>query len=329
LILNAMTSILVTGGAGYVGSHVCKALAAAGYTPVVYDNLSRGHREFAKWGPFEFGDVRDGERLDRVIEAHRPSATVHLAALAYVAESVADPLAYYDNNVGGSLILLKALIRGGIGPIVFSSTCAVYGSPAAVPIGEQAELRPINPYGETKLAVERMIAAAASAGHVRFAVLRYFNAAGADPDGDIGERHDPEPHLIPSVIMRVLSGEAVPVYGKDYPTPDGTCVRDYVSVVDLADAHVRAVRHLLNGKGNETLNLGTGHGFSVLEIVEQVGALVGRRPAINFLSRRPGDPSRLVAHAQSARMCLDWWPRNSDLKTVLSSAISWHRGERP
>jgi UDP-arabinose 4-epimerase len=324
-----MTSILVTGGAGYVGSHVCKALAAAGYTPVVYDNLSRGHRDFAKWGPFELGDIRDGDRLDGVIEAHRPHAAVHLAALAYVAESIADPLAYYDNNVGGSLTLLKALVRGGVGLIVFSSTCAVYGSPEALPIGEETDPRPINPYGETKLAVERMIAAAASVGRIQFAVLRYFNAAGADPDGEIGERHNPEPHLIPSVIMRVLAGEAVPVYGRDYPTLDGTCVRDYVSVVDLADAHVRAVRHLLSGKGNETLNLGTGQGFSVLEIVEQVGALVGRRPAIDFLPRRVGDPSRLIARAQSARLCLDWSPRYSDLKTVLSSAISWHRGEGP
>jgi UDP-glucose-4-epimerase GalE len=323
-----VTSILVTGGAGYVGSHVCKTLAGAGYQPVVYDNLSRGHREFVKWGPFELGDIRDGERLDQVIDTYRPLAAVHLAAYAYVGESVADPLAYYDNNVCGSLTLLKALVRGDVRRIVFSSSCAVYGSPAETPISEETNTKPINPYGHTKLTVERMIASAASAGQLDFAILRYFNAAGADPEGAIGERHDPEPHLIPSVILRTLAGKAISVYGNDYATADGTCVRDYVSVMDLADAHVRAMKHLLNGKGNLTLNLGTGRGFSVLEIVDRVAELIGRRPSVEFLPRRHGDPAKLVALADLARARLDWHPRSSDLKTILSSAIAWHRGDQ-
>ena len=320
-----MQTVLVTGGAGYIGSHVCKALNAAGFVPVVYDNLSRGHRDFIQWGPFERGNVRDGERLDKVIAAHRPVAAIHLAAFAYVAESVTDPLAYYDNNVIGSLGLLQALVRGGVGRIVFSSTCAVYGTPAEIPISEATEARPINPYGQTKLTVERMISDTAAARHLDYVILRYFNAAGADPNGDIGERHAPEPHLIPSVIASALSGDRVVVFGCDYPTADGTCVRDYIHVTDLADAHLKAVRHLLDRRGSATLNLGTGRGFSVLEIVNQVGELIGRPPLIEFRPRRAGDPPALVARAELARAHLNWSPRHSDMKSILSSAISWHR----
>jgi UDP-glucose-4-epimerase GalE len=320
-----MTKILVTGGAGYIGSHVCKALSATGYTPITYDNLSRGHREFVRWGPFEFGDVRDGENLDQVIAKHGPVAAIHLAAMAYVAESVAEPLKYYDNNVMGSLALLKALARADIRRLVFSSTCAVYGVPTKLPITEDTEPRPINPYGQTKLTVEQMMTAIAAIGSLNYVILRYFNAAGADPAGDIGEWHDPEPHLIPAVISRVMHGDSVVVFGADYPTPDGTCVRDYISVVDLAAAHVRAVGYLIEGKASSTLNLGTGNGCSVLDIINRVGKLIGSRPVVEYFPRRPGDPPELVACANLARSVLDWSPQYSDLNTVLTSAISWHR----
>jgi UDP-arabinose 4-epimerase len=319
-----MASIRVTGGAGYIGSHICKALSGAGYMPVTYDNLSRGHRDFVRWGPFEYGDVRDGARLDQVLAAHRPTAAIHLAAFAYVAESVAYPLTYYDNNVVGSLRLMQALVRGGIDRIVFSSTCAVYGSPNEIPISEATEPGPINPYGFTKLAVERMILQVASATHLGYVILRYFNAAGADPDGEIGESHDPEPHLIPSVIARTLSGDSVSVFGMDYPTADGTCVRDYIHVTDLAEAHVRAVTHLMEDKGSMTVNLGANRGVSVLEIVNKVGSLIGRRPRIAFLPRRSGDPPVLVAGTDLARARLNWSPRYSELNLILSSAIAWH-----
>jgi UDP-glucose-4-epimerase GalE len=323
-----MDVILVTGGAGYIGSHVCRALRSRGLMPVVFDNLSRGHREFAKWGPFEFGDIRNGARLDEVIEKHRPLAAIHLAAFAYVAESVSKPLEYYDNNVRGSLELLKALQRGGVSRLVFSSTCAVYGIPAAVPISEQTEPRPINPYGQTKLTVEKMIAAAGADGSLSYMILRYFNAAGADPSGEIGEWHEPEPHIIPSVIECVLRETPVKVFGNDYPTYDGTCIRDYVNVIDLASAHVNATEHLLKGNASNTLNLGTGKGYSVREIVDQVGRHLGTVPVIEYMPRRPGDPAELVASADRARSILGWTPQNSDLTNILSSAISWHRRMR-
>ena len=320
-----MVSILVTGGAGYIGSHVCKGLSSAGYLPVTYDNLCRGHRDFVRWGPFEYGDVRDGTRLDQVIAVHRPSAAIHLAALAYVAESVADPLAYCDNNIFGSLRLIQALVRGGIDRIVFSSTCAVYGSPPEMPISEATEPRPINPYGFTKLTVEHMILQVASTRQLGYVILRYFNAAGADLDGEIGERHDPEPHLIPTVIERALAGQSVAVFGSDYPTADGTCVRDYIHVSDLAQAHVQAVTHLMDRKNSMTVNLGAGRGISVLEIVNEVASLIGRPPRVTFLPRRPGDPPVLIARTDLARTLLNWSPQHSDINSILNSALTWHR----
>jgi UDP-glucose-4-epimerase GalE len=240
-----MANILVTGGAGYIGSHTCKQLAASGHTPVVYDNLSNGHRDAVRWGPFEAGDVTDGVRLREVIRTHKPHAVIHFAGLIEVGISVTDPAAFYHANVNGSLSLLRAMIDEGIGSIVFSSTAAVYGQPTAVPIPEDAPTVPINPYGETKRTVEAMLGYFGAAHGVRYAALRYFNAAGADPDGDLGERHDPESHLIPLVLFAALGRRPhIDIYGTDYATPDGTAVRDYVHVSDLARAHVAALNHL-------------------------------------------------------------------------------------
>src|SRR5579864_3463656 len=249
-------TILVTGGAGYVGSHACKALAAAGYLPVTYDNLSRGRREAVRWGPLVEGELEDRPRLGAALRAHRISAVLHFAAFAYVGESVADPEIYYRNNVGASLALLSTLREIGIGVIVFSSTCAVYGNPPRMPIRESAPTLPVNPYGETKLAIERALHWYASSYDLRFVALRYFNAAGADSDREIGENHEPETHLIPLVVRAGL-GQAGPVeiYGTDYPTADGTAIRDYVHVADLADAHVRALQYLAAGGESATLNL--------------------------------------------------------------------------
>lgn len=323
-----MASILVTGGAGYIGSHVCKALHARGHVPVTYDNLVRGHRGFVKWGPLEVGDIRDEARLDAVIAQYRPQACVHLAAFAYIGESFAEPLAYYDNNVLGSLSLVRGLTRGGVRKLLFSSTCAVYGVPERVPVSEAAVPNPINPYGRTKLAVERMIADVAATGALDFGILRYFNAAGGDPDGEVGETHDPEPHLIPTVIARVVAGEPVAIFGDDYPTDDGTCIRDYIHVTDLADAHVRALAAIDGGERALAVNLGTGRGHSVRSIAHEVGRLTGKPVRLNITPRRQGDPPVLVAAADRARELLGWQPTYSDLETILRTAIAWHRKSR-
>src|SRR6266480_5792056 len=251
-------AILVTGGAGYVGSHACKALAGAGYRPIVYDNLSRGHREAVRWGPLIEGDLNDTDQVAAALQTHRVTAVMHFAAYAYVGESVGEPATYYRNNVGGTLALLEAMRRTGTGAIVFSSTCAVYGSPERLPIDEATPKLPLNPYGETKLAVERALHWYAGAYGLRFAALRYFNAAGTDPEGEIGEDHRPETHLIPRILLNVLGKADFKVFGDDYDTPDGTCVRDYVHVMDLASAHLGAVEHLRRGGSTDAMNLGSG-----------------------------------------------------------------------
>src|SRR5207302_1259202 len=264
-------TILVTGGAGYVGGHACKALAGAGYRPVVYDNLSRGHREAVRWGPLVEGDLHDRARLVAALREHGIGAVMHFAAFAYVGESVTEPEIYYRNNVGGTLALLAAMREAAVGTIVFSSTCAVYGIPDRLPIGETTAKAPLNPYGETKLAIERALHWYAGAYDLRFAALRYFNAAGADIDGEIGEEHEPETHLIPRVLRAALgTGEPVEVYGTDYPTPDGTAIRDYIHVTDLADAHVRALLYLSAGGDSAAVNLGTGQGCSVRPVIATV-----------------------------------------------------------
>jgi UDP-arabinose 4-epimerase len=323
-------AILVTGGAGYVGSHACKALAKAGYLPVVYDNLSRGHRAAVRWGPLIEGDLGDAARLVAALRGHHVSAVMHFAAFAYVGESVGDPELYYRNNVGGTLALLAAMREAAIDRIVFSSTCAIYGVPDRLPIGEATAKAPLNPYGETKLAIERALHWYGQAYGLRFAALRYFNAAGADPEGDIGEDHEPETHLIPRALRAALgTGEPVDIYGTDYPTPDGTAIRDYIHVADLAEAHVCALRHLAAGGDNAALNLGTGKGHSVHEIVAAVERIGGRPVPRREAPRRPGDPPELVADPGLACTRLGWQPHHSDLDTIIGTALAWEERARP
>ncbi len=319
-----MAAILVTGGAGYVGSHACKALAAAGHTPVVYDNLGRGHRGLVRWGPLEVGDLADGARLDEVFARHRPEGVMHFAAFAYVGESVEDPARYWRNNVGGTLELLEAMRRADVRTLVFSSTCSTYGVPERLPIGEDAPQRPINPYGATKLAIERMLADYDAAYGLRAASLRYFNAAGCDPDGETGEIHDPETHAIPRVLM-AAAGELphFDVYGTDYATPDGTCVRDYVHVSDLAQGHVQALDYLKRGGATTAVNLGTGRGFSVREVVAAAEQVTGRRVPVREAPRRQGDPPVLVADPARARALLGFAPRYTELEPIVATAWRW------
>ena len=321
----ARERVLVVGGAGYVGSHTCLALWEAGFEPVVYDNLSNGHEEFVRWGPLERGDLADRERLRAVMERHRPVAVVHFAALIEVGESVRRPLAFYSNNVAGTIALLEAMREAGLDRIVFSSTCATYGEPVAVPMGEDHPQRPLNPYGHSKLMVERILDDVERLEGIRSVRLRYFNAAGADPEGRIGEWHDPETHAIPLAIDVALGRrERFSIFGTDYDTRDGTCVRDYVHVLDLADAHVRAVRHLIEGGEGLALNLGTGTGTTVRELLDAVEAVAGRPLAVAETERRPGDAPVLTADNRAARERLGWAPRH-DLRSIVRTAWDWHR----
>ncbi len=324
LLLEPMTSILVTGGAGYIGSHTCKALRASGFTPVTYDNLTRGNPEAVKWGPLEIGELADAVRLRAVIAQYRPAAVVHFAALAYVGESNENPAAYYRNNVGGTAELLDAMRECGLRHVVFSSTCAIYGAPASVPISEQAPYAPINPYGASKMTCERMLGECAAAFALTFAALRYFNAAGADPEGEIGECHAPETHAIPLLLDAAAGANAgFTIFGDDYPTPDGTCVRDYIHVTDLADAHVRAVQSLLDGGESMALNVGTGRGWSVRELVDAAHKVAGRNVPVRIGARRPGDPPVLVADPTRARERLGWTPHYTDVAEQMAHAWAW------
>jgi UDP-arabinose 4-epimerase len=317
-------SILVTGGAGYIGSHACKALAEAGYRPIAYDNLSEGHREAVRWGPLVEANVADGDQLGSAIERFEVAAIMHFAAFALVGESIEQPLLYFRNNVGGSLTLLEAMHAHRVRHIVFSSTCAVYGIPQQVPIPVGVPERPINPYGESKLVVERMLSWCSRAYQSTFAALRYFNAAGADPEGLIGEDHSPETHLIPLVLDAALGRRPhVEVLGTDYPTADGTAVRDYIHVKDLADAHVRALEYLLHGGDSITLNLGTGRGHSVREVIAAAESVVGRPIPVRESARRPGDPPALVADPSRSRAILGLTPTYSDLDTILRTALKF------
>jgi UDP-glucose-4-epimerase GalE len=317
-------AVLVTGGAGYIGSHACKTLARAGYRPVVFDDISRGHREAVRWGPLIEGELADRTKLVAALETHRVSAVMHFAAYAYVGESVTDPSMYYRNNLVGTLSLLEAMREAGVGKIVFSSTCATYGTPASVPIDETAPQLPINPYGETKLAIERALRWYGQAYGLRWTALRYFNAAGADPDGEIGERHDPETHLVPLVLQAALGKRPhIDIYGTDYPTPDGTAIRDYIHVQDLAEAHLRALEHLAAGRQSAALNLGTGRGHSVREVIRVAEAVSGRHIPCRETARRPGDPPALVADPGRAAELLGWYARLSDLDTIIRTALTW------
>lgn len=317
-------NVIVTGGAGYIGSHACKALSRAGYVPVVYDDLSRGHRDAVRWGPFEEGDLLDGKRLRAVIDRHAPRAVLHFAAFAYVGESVGDPGLYWRNNVAGSLSLLEAMRDTGVRRLVFSSTCATYGDPLETPITEGHPQAPVNPYGQTKLAVERMIDGFRQAHGLEAVVLRYFNAAGCDPEGEIGEDHDPEPHLIPRALM-AASGRvaALEIFGDDWDTRDGTCVRDYIHVQDLARAHVLALDALERGGAPRVCNLGNGRGYTVREVVEAAERVTGRKVPHRFAPRRAGDPAELVGSAERARSTLGWSPELPELEDMVRSAWNW------
>lgn len=317
-------TVLVTGGAGFVGSHACKALHAAGFVPVTYDDLSGGHADAVRWGPLERGDIRDDARLRDVLLRHRPVAALHFAARIEAGASVHDPAIFQAVNVDGTRCLLEALQRADIASCVLSSTAAVYGAPQASPIAEDHALRPVNPYGETKLAAETLLADFAARHGSRFAALRYFNAAGADPDGELGERHEPETHLIP-LVLQVAAGQRtqITIYGNDYNTPDGTCIRDYVHVSDLAEAHVLALRHLLAGGVSLRLNLGTGQGWSVRQVIETARRVTGRKIAVQESGRRAGDPPALVADATQARQMLGWRPQRAALETQIADAWRW------
>jgi len=316
-------AILVTGGAGFIGSHVCKALGSRGYVPVTYDNLSRGHREAVKFGPLEIGDIAHQDRLRDVFDRYQPIAVMHFAAFAYVGESVAQPLMYYGNNVGGSAALLQAVIEHGPLPFVFSSTCATYGVPERMPITEDHQQRPINPYGSSKLFVERMLADLGVSHKLPWIALRYFNAAGSDPDGDIGEMHDPETHLIPLVLMAARSGQPVQIFGTDYDTPDGTCIRDYIHVADLADAHVRAIDYLIRGGRSGAFNLANARGYSIKEVIATAERVSGRPVPTKIASRRSGDPPVLIGSAERATTELGWKPMRSDLELQITDAWNW------
>jgi UDP-glucose 4-epimerase len=318
------TKILVTGGAGYIGSHTCLALAAKGYVPVVYDNFSSGHREFVKWGPVEDGDIRDRARLREVLAQHKPAAVLHFAGLIEVSQSFKEPEAFYDINVVGSLTLLQAMMEADIRAFVFSSTCATYGTPTYMPLDEAHPQAPINPYGRTKHIVEQALRDFDLCDRMRSVMLRYFNAAGADAEGRIGEWHTPETHAIPLLIEAALGRrQGFSIFGDDYDTRDGTCIRDYVHVSDLADAHVRAVEYLLNGGETVAINLGTGTGTTVKELVTAVEAVSGRPLPVTKADRRPGDPPLLVASNETARDLLGWEPEH-EIGDIIRSAWTWH-----
>ena len=321
-------NILVTGGAGYIGSHTCKALALQGYQPIAFDNLTRGSRSAVKWGPLVVGDVTNKRELRQTIDRYQVDAVMHFAALAYVGESVGNPGWYFRNNVASTTNLLEVMAETGVDKLVFSSTCAVYGTPAEVPISEGTPTSPINPYGESKLQVERMLPWFANAHGLNWVALRYFNAAGADPDGEIGESHDPETHLIPLAIQAALgSGPALKIFGADYPTKDGTAVRDYVHVSDLADAHVRALEYLDEDGESGAFNLGTERGLSVCQIVDEVRSVSQNMLPLIESGRRAGDPALLIADAARAHDLLGWRPRYSDLATIIGTAHDWERNK--
>lgn len=318
-------AILVTGGAGYIGSHTCKALAGAGFLPVTLDNLSTGHRWAVRWGPLVEGDLADQALVERVIREHQVRGAMHFAAWTYVGESMQHPGKYFRNNFCNALNLLQALAATGVDSIVFSSSCATYGMPQRIPIREDEPQFPVNPYGESKLCVERALHWFEQAHGLRHAALRYFNAAGADPDGELGEEHHPETHLIPLVIQAALGRrDYVEVYGSDYDTPDGTAIRDYIHVVDLAEAHVRALSRLLGGGTSLAVNLGSGHGHSVREVIEAVAEISERPVPTRESPRRAGDPPVLVADPSLALTELGWSTQQSNLTHIVRSAWHWH-----
>lgn len=328
-MLPTNSQILVTGGAGYIGSHTVLALQHAGYEVVILDNLVHGHRDLVEGvlqAKLVIGDTTDRQLLDRLFSTENIAAVMHFAAYAYVGESVIDPDKYYQNNVIGSLTLLQAMKAASVEKLVFSSTCATYGVPSTVPITESHPQKPINPYGTSKLMVEQILSDFDAAYNFKSVCLRYFNAAGADPTGLLGEDHDPETHLIPLLLMTALGKrESVSIFGTDYPTSDGTCIRDYIHVGDLADAHVLALKYLLQGGSSEVFNLGNGNGFSVKQVIETARAVTGQKIKVVECDRRPGDPPILVSCSEKARKILDWYPQYPHLTEILTHAWQWHQ----
>lgn len=320
--------VLITGGAGYIGSHTAKLLARSGFEPIAFDNLTNAHESSVRWGPFVYGDLARPAQIRAALRRYRIQAVVHFAADAYVGESVEAPRKYFRNNVVGTLNLLDAMIDAGVRQLIFSSSCAVYGCPQRVPITEEHPGAPVNPYGESKLIAERTLHWYEQAYGLRWMALRYFNAAGADIEGDLGESHSPETHLIPLVIQAAQrQSPVVKIYGTDYPTPDGTAIRDYIHVSDLANAHVLALKHLRNGGRTAAMNLGTGEGNSVRQIISAVEKISGRSIRARELPRRCGDPAELVANAGKAARVLGWQPTYSGLETIIDSAWRWHESQ--
>jgi UDP-glucose-4-epimerase GalE len=320
--------VLVTGGAGYVGSHVVKALAKTGHEIVVLDSLERGFQTALKWGHFERGDLKQKDATLKILQKWKPEAVVHTAAYTYVGESVEKPKEYFENNINGTLHLLEAMKASGCSRLIFSSTCSVYGNSEKNPIDEREARNPVNPYAKSKALVEKAIEEAMSVWGLDSVILRFFNVAGADLDGEIGESHDPETHLIPLLIQAALTGKKdFKIFGNDYPTRDGTCIRDYVHVVDLAQAHVASLDYLSAGKRNNIFNVGCGAGYSVLEILKAVEMALDLKIPYQIVARREGDPAALIADTTKIRQTLNWSPRHSDLKTILSTAIQWEKSK--
>lgn len=327
--MNDKRPVLVTGGAGYIGSHTCKALAAAGYHPVSFDNLSLGHQWAVKWGPLVEADLLDAEAVQRALREHQIRAVIHFAASAYVGDSMRDPAWYYRNNVLTTLTLLDSMRAVGVRDIIFSSSCSVYGNPSRVPIDESHPTGPLSPYGQSKLDGENALRWYGQAYQMGWMALRYFNAAGADAAGDTGEDHEPETRLVPRAIMAAV-GTAPPleVFGTDYPTPDGTAIRDYIHVSDLASAHVSALNALKSGTPSQVLNLGTGRGYSVREVLTTVGKALGREVPHKLAPRRAGDPAEVVADARRAGEVLGWSAKESALDSIVTTAARWHAKHR-
>lgn len=318
-------NILVIGGAGYIGAHMCKCLAEAGYRPVVLDSLVYGHRDAVRWGPLVEASIADTERVAAALREFRPEAVLHFAAFTYVGESVTDPARYYRNNVAATIGLLEEMVRRKVSRFIFSSSCAVYGAPEWIPLTEDHPRNPINPYGRTKRMVEEILADFESAYGLRSISLRYFNAAGADLDGELGEDHRPETHLIPLVLQTALGQrDQIGIFGEDYPTPDGTCVRDYIHVADLAQAHLLALESLLDGAPGDVFNLGNGDGYSVREVINTARRVTGRNIAVEVLPRRPGDPPSLIGSSRKAVDRLGWRPQYADLERIITTAWDWH-----
>ena len=318
--------ILITGGAGYIGAHANKALFNKGYETLVLDNFIYGHKEFLKWGAFEHCDLGDMDKLRLLFKKYPVSAAMHFAAFTYVGESVVDPQKYYTNNVINTMNLLQVMLENNVKVFIFSSSCAVYGNPLKIPISEEHPLNPINPYGKTKLMVENILRDYSDAYGLKYASLRYFNAAGADPDTEIGERHEPETHLIPLVLDAAIGKrDDIKIFGTDYDTPDGTCIRDYVHVTDLSDAHLLAFEYLLDGGKSDVFNLGNGNGFSVKEIIEKARIITGKEIKAVESERRQGDPPVLIGSSKKAEKILNWKPKYNDLATIIDTAWRWHK----